>query len=65
MDLRESTLLVREIPMNTEWQKTFGSRMRHFEERRPPQPGEVPVSIKVRVGSGCFHREHSPQACAY
>ncbi len=22
----------------------------------------VPVSIKVRVESGCFHREHSPQA---
>jgi hypothetical protein len=50
--------------MNTEWQKTFQSRMRHFEERRPPQPGEVPVSIKMRVPSGCFHREHSPQAYA-
>jgi hypothetical protein len=24
--------------------------------------GLVPVSIKVRVMSGCFHREHSPQA---
>lgn len=24
--------------------------------------GLVPVSIKVRVTSGCFHREHSPQA---
>lgn len=50
--------------MNTEWQKTFRTRMRRFEERRPPQPGEVSVSIKVRVLSGCFHREHSPQAYA-
>lgn len=24
--------------------------------------GLVPVSIKVRISSGCFHREHSPQA---
>ncbi len=30
--------------------------------RRPPKPGEVSVSIKVRVDSGCFHREHSPRA---
>ena len=28
----------------------------------PPQPGEVPLSIKLRVVSGCFHREHSPHA---
>ena len=27
-------------------------------------PDEVPVSIKVGVTSGCFHREHSPQAYA-
>jgi hypothetical protein len=26
-----------------------------------PQAG-VPVSIKVRVSGGCFHREHSPEA---
>jgi hypothetical protein len=24
--------------------------------------GFLPVSIKVRVTSGCFHREHSPHA---
>jgi len=24
--------------------------------------GRAPVSIKVRVTSGCFHREHSPRA---
>ena len=24
--------------------------------------GRIPVSIKVRISSGCFHREHSPEA---
>ena len=38
--------------------------MRRFEKCRPPQPCEVSVSIKVRVQSGCFHREHSPHAYA-
>lgn len=50
--------------MSTEWQETFRARMRRFEKCRPPQPGEISVSIKVRVGSGCFHREHSPRAYA-
>jgi hypothetical protein len=27
-------------------------------------PSEAAVSIKIRVRSGCFHREHSPQAYA-
>jgi hypothetical protein len=36
--------------------------MHRFEVRRPPAPGEEAVSIKVRVSSGCFHREHSPRA---
>jgi hypothetical protein len=36
--------------------------MRHFETRREPRPGEAAVSVKVRVSSGCFHREHSPRA---
>lgn len=30
---------------------------------RSPRNGEAAVSLKVRVTSGCFHREHSP--CAY
>jgi hypothetical protein len=38
--------------------------MHGFEARRPSQPGEVPVSIKVSVVSGCFHRDHSPRAYA-
>ena len=36
--------------------------MDNFRQKRPPKPGEIPVSIKVRVSSGCFHREHSPRA---
>jgi len=36
--------------------------MHGFEARRPRQPAEVSVSIKVRVVSGCFHRDHSPHA---
>lgn len=48
--------------MDREWQETFRNRMRGFETRRAPRPGEAAVSIKVRVVSGCFHREHSPRA---
>lgn len=48
--------------MDREWQETFRNRMRGFEARRAPQPGEAAVSIKVRVAGGCFHREHSPRA---
>ena len=48
--------------MDREWQETFRNRMRGFEARRAPKPGEAAVSIKVRVASGCFHREHSPLA---
>ena len=35
--------------MDREWQETFRNRMRGFEARRAPQPGEAAVSIKVRV----------------
>jgi hypothetical protein len=48
--------------VDREWQETFRNRMRGFEARRAPQPGEAAVSIKVRVAGGCFHREHSPRA---
>jgi hypothetical protein len=48
--------------MDGAWQREFQHRMRHFENRRAPQLGDVSVSIKVRVVSGCFHREHSPRA---
>jgi hypothetical protein len=48
--------------MDREWQRTFRDRMRGFRTRRPPRPGEMPLSVKVRVVSGCLHREHSPHA---
>jgi len=48
--------------MDAEWQRTFRERMHRFELRPPASPGDVAVSIKIRVVSGCFHREHSPRA---
>ena len=48
--------------MDAEWEKTFRNRMRGFETRRPQGEAGLPVSIKLRVSSGCFHREHSPRA---
>lgn len=48
--------------MNTEWHRTFRNRMRQFQTRHIPPPGTLAVSIKVRVTSGCYHREHSPHA---
>jgi hypothetical protein len=49
-------------PMDAEWQKTFRQRIRRFESSRSVRRGEPALSIKVRVVSGCFHREHSPRA---
>jgi hypothetical protein len=48
--------------MDYDWPETFRRRMHEFEAGRARKPGEVPVSIKIRVVSGCFHREHSPRA---
>jgi hypothetical protein len=48
--------------VDAKWQETFRDRMRGFEARRGHKPGEKAVSIKARVTSGCFHREHSPRA---
>jgi len=36
--------------------------MQDFGRRRPPSPGDIAISAKIRVTSGCFHREHSPRA---
>lgn len=49
--------------MDAQWQEIFRERMRGFAGRRSAGAGDVAVSIKIRVASGCFHREHSP--CAY
>ena len=46
--------------MDTYWQSEFRKRMQKFGSAKAD--GLTPVSIKVRVASGCFHREHSPQA---
>jgi hypothetical protein len=46
--------------MDTYWQSEFRKRMDDFGRTGPD--GLVPVSVKVRVTSGCFHREHSPHA---
>jgi hypothetical protein len=38
--------------------------MRGFQRRRSTHLGAAALSVKVRVVSGCFHREHSPHAYA-
>ncbi|HEY6767956.1 MAG TPA: hypothetical protein VI386_24640 [Candidatus Sulfotelmatobacter sp.] len=48
--------------MSTAWPHEFRERMRRFEGRSQPRPGDASVSFKIRVSSGCFHREHSPRA---
>lgn len=48
--------------MDTAWGKEFHERMDGFAQRRRNEGRGVPVSIKVRVTSGCFHQEHSPHA---
>ncbi|MBU0509824.1 hypothetical protein KKH27_13455 [bacterium] len=48
--------------MAPEWASEFHDRMDRFETLMRTGRGGVPVSIKVRVTSGCFHREHSPHA---
>lgn len=50
--------------MTPKWEATLRNRMRSFEGRKRHGPNDVSVSIKVRVSSGCFHREHSPNAYA-
>lgn len=42
------------------WVEQFRRRMGAFGEA--PTVDVVPVSVRVRVSSGCFHREHSPEA---
>jgi hypothetical protein len=44
------------------WEDEFRRRMKMFGASFPPPVDSVPVSIKVRLSSGCFHREHSPNA---
>ncbi len=46
--------------MDIFWQSEFRKRMDKFGGGTSDKL--MPVSIKVRVASGCFHREHSPHA---
>ncbi len=48
--------------MDAAWKAEFSRRMRSFESKHSPKDGWQSISIKVRVISGCFHREHSPHA---
>jgi hypothetical protein len=44
------------------WEQTFQERMQHFADRHPSGGTRVPVSIKIRVDSGCFDRGCCPHA---
>lgn len=46
--------------MDAYWEKEFRQRMERFGTANVERL--APVSIKIRVTSGCFHREHSRQA---
>jgi hypothetical protein len=48
--------------MTSSWEHGFRHRLMAFGASQRPADGGVPVSIKIRVTSGCFHREHSPRA---
>lgn len=48
--------------MPSGWQRTFHNRMREFERDHKMAKNAISVSVKTRVTSGCFHREHSPHA---
>ena len=47
--------------MSSYWQTQFRERMEKFVESSNSHAGTA-ISIKVRITSGCFHREHSPLA---
>lgn len=44
------------------WEDEFRRRIKQFETSSPANDDELRVSIKIRVASGCFHREHSRHA---
>jgi hypothetical protein len=43
------------------WENQFKNRIDDFERKYGDGNG-IAISIKLRVDSGCFHREHSPSA---
>ena len=48
--------------MTGAWPHQLYTRLREFEAQSDALADRVSFSIKVRVTSGCFHREHSPKA---
>jgi len=48
------------------WNNELQKRLMHFESNSQVRrdTDALSISIKVRVDSGCFHREHSPHAFA-
>jgi hypothetical protein len=48
--------------MSSFWENSFRKRMKSFESHRASTIDDISVSIKLRVESDCFHREHSPNA---
>ena len=44
------------------WEDEFRQRMNEFKATSQAHRNGIPVSIKIRVSDGCFHREHSPHA---
>jgi hypothetical protein len=42
------------------WNEDFQNRIEEFKTMVSQQDGEVPVSIKIRVDTGCFHRSCCP-----
>jgi hypothetical protein len=46
--------------MNASWEKDFQRRIDLFEAPYLDKVKGAAISVKIRVTSGCFHREHSP-----
>lgn len=46
------------------WESQFNARFGSLDAVRARPPHSIGLSVKVRVASGCFHREHSPEAYA-
>ena len=44
------------------WINEFRDRVGRFEAMLPPREGEVPVSVKVRIDTGCYSRQCCPHA---
>ena len=44
------------------WINDFRNRFDRFEKIMPPHKGEIPISIKVRIDTGCYSRGCCPYA---